>query len=163
MSPARREMLPPDRIAPDGSAVYLEVMARAIFQAGMSWDVVRKRWPGIVEAFGGFEPERVSRIDAAGVDALMGDERLIRNRRKIEAVVANAGKILELAAKFDGFEGYLDAAGDFESAMAGLKRDFSFMGDFVCYYFLYVSGREVPPHDEWRAEMEARKGRGKAG
>ena len=59
MIPERRDMLPPDRITPNGLAVYLEVMARAIFQAGLRWEVVKKRWQGIVEAFGGFEPERV--------------------------------------------------------------------------------------------------------
>lgn len=160
MSPEQQDKLPPDRITPDGLEVYLEVMARAIFQAGMRWEVVEKRWPGIVEAFGGFEPERVSGTDEAGIEELMEDERLIRNRRKIVAVVANAGKLLELAAEFDGFEKYLDAAGDFEAESAALKRDFSFMGDFGCYYFLYVVGREVPPHDEWRAEMEARRAKG---
>ena len=91
MSPEQRDMLPPDRIAPNGLAVYLEVMARAIFQAGMRWEVVEKRWPGIVEAFGGFEPERVSGTDEAGIEDLMADERRSRNRRKIGAVVAEAG------------------------------------------------------------------------
>ncbi len=47
-------MLPPDRITPDGLEVYLEVMEQAIFQAGMRWEVVDKRWPGMVEEFGGF-------------------------------------------------------------------------------------------------------------
>lgn len=125
--------------------------------------MVEKRWPGIVEAFGGFEPERVSGTDEAGIEYLMADERLIRNRRKIVTVVANAGKLLELAAEFDGFDKNLDAAGDFEVETAALKRDFSFMGDFSCYYFLYLVGREVPPHDEWRAEMEARRKGGKLG
>lgn len=163
MSPEQRDMLPPDKVTATEGAVYLEVMARAIFQAGMRWEVVEKRWPGIVEAFSGFDPERVSQTDEGGLDELMADERLIRNRRKIEAVVANAGRILELTAEHDGFDKYLDAAGDFEGATAALKRDFKFLGDFGCYYFLYVVDREVPPHDEWRAEMESRRGKGKAG
>ena len=134
-------------------------MARAIFKAGMRWEVIEKRWPGIVEAFGGFDPERVSATDEAGIDELMEDGRLIRNRRKIEAVVANAGKIVELEAEFEGFDRYLDAAGDFESVTTALKRDFSFLGDFGSYYFLYAIGREVPPHEEWRAALEERKGK----
>lgn len=156
--PARkRPMLPPDRITPGGPADYLEIMARAIFQAGMSWEVIARRWPGIVEAFGGFDPQRVSEIDESGIDELMDDDRVIRNRRKLEAVAANAGRILELAAEFDGFDRYLDAAGDFYDVTVSLKRDFRFMGDFGCYYFQYVIGREVPPYDRWRATLKSGK------
>ncbi len=53
MSPEQQDKLPPDRITPDGLEVYLEVMARAIFQAGMRWEVVEKRWPGIVRRLAG--------------------------------------------------------------------------------------------------------------
>ncbi len=83
----------------------------------------------------------------------MEGERLIRNRRKIVAAVANERKLLELAAEFDGFNKYLEAA--------ALKRYFSLTADFGCYDFLYAVGREVSPDDEWRKEMEARRKGGK--
>ncbi len=152
-------MLPPDRITPGGPADYLEVMARAIFQAGMSWEVIAGRWSGITEAFAGFDPAHVSGIDAEGIDELMDDDRVIRNRRKLEAIAANAGRILELDAEHGDFDCYLDAAGDFDGLTAALKRDFRFLGDFGSYYFQYVIRRPVPPYDEWRAALAAGKGK----
>ena len=32
--------------------------------------------------------------------------------------------------------------------MKALRKDFKFVGDSGCYYFLYVVGEDVPPHEE---------------
>ena len=41
----------PEKINPKSLGDYLEVMSKAIFQAGISWRVVESKWPGIREAF----------------------------------------------------------------------------------------------------------------
>ena len=69
---------------------YLDAMARVMFQTGISWRVVEAKWPGIQEAFRGFEPERVARLTTKDIDRLMDDTRVIRNRKKLEAIVSNA-------------------------------------------------------------------------
>ncbi|MCS5657138.1 MAG: hypothetical protein NZ762_01615 [Dehalococcoidia bacterium] len=45
----------PERIQPNRLGDYLEIMSKAVFQSGISWRVVESKWPGIKEAFKGFD------------------------------------------------------------------------------------------------------------
>src|SRR5215472_10599014 len=92
---------------------YLDALARVMFQAGISWRVVEAKWPGTRDAFQGFQPAEVASFGSADIDRLMGDTRVIRNRKKLEAVVANARRMLELDDEHRGFGNYLDSLGDF--------------------------------------------------
>jgi 3-methyladenine DNA glycosylase Tag len=148
---------PPKRSRPRQLSGYLEAMTHAVFQSGISWRVVEAKWPDIREAFDGFDPRRVADLDARDIDALMADPRVIRNRAKLEAVVDNAQTLLELDAEHRGFRRYLRSHGSFEETVAGLKRQFRFLGDTGAYYFLYVVGEDVPPHEEWSAARGGRK------
>ena len=126
---------------------YLDALARVMFQAGISWRVVAAKWPGTRDAFQGFDPDVVAAFDAADIDRLMGDTRVIRNRKKLEAVVANARRMLALAGEHGGFDRYLDRSGDFEAAKRDLHKQFAFVGDAGAWYFLWMVGRQVPAHD----------------
>ncbi len=59
-------------------------------QSGLSWRLILGRRDGLRDAYAGFDPDRLARFTASDVERLLGDARVIRNRRKIEAVVANA-------------------------------------------------------------------------
>jgi DNA-3-methyladenine glycosylase I len=50
---------------------------------------LRKR-EGIRQAFAGFDPDTVAAFGSSEVEELLQDARVIRNRRKVEAIVANA-------------------------------------------------------------------------
>ena len=128
---------------------YLEVMCKSIFQAGMSWRVVESKWPELREAFRGFDADTVANLSEAELDELTSDRRVIRNRRKIEAVVQNARRMLDLEAKHRSFRNYLRSHDTFEETVTDLRKQFKFLGDTGCYMFLYVVGEEVPPHEEW--------------
>ena len=127
---------------------YLDAMARVMFQTGISWRVVEAKWPGIREAFGGFDPTRVARFKAKDFDKLMGDTRVIRNRKKLEAISSNAGRMLELDAEYKGFKKYLDSLGDFDSTKKELHKQFAYMGDAGTWFFLWSVGRKVPDHEQ---------------
>lgn len=60
------------------------------FQSGLSWAVVLRKRPAFREAFDDFDPDAVARYTDADVERLLADERLVRNRRKIEAAITNA-------------------------------------------------------------------------
>jgi DNA-3-methyladenine glycosylase I len=66
------------------------------FQAGLSWITILRRRPGFRAAFDGFDPRVVAEYDESDVERLLGDERIIRHRGKIEATIANARATLEL-------------------------------------------------------------------
>ena len=126
---------------------YLDAMARVMFQTGISWRVVEAKWPGIQEAFHNFDPKRTARLKTKDIDKLMGDTRVIRNRKKLEAIVGNAGRMLELDEEFGSFKKYLDSLGDFESTKKEIHKQFAYMGDAGTWFFLWMVGRKVPEHE----------------
>src|SRR5207237_8374744 len=73
---------------------YLEHLSKGVFQAGISWRVVEAKWPSITNAFHGFDVERVARMSDRNIDTLVQDERGIRSRQKIAAVVQKAHALL---------------------------------------------------------------------
>jgi 3-methyladenine DNA glycosylase Tag len=70
------EVHEPQRIEPTKLGDYLEVMAKAVFQSGISWRVVESKWPGIREAFQGFDAARVAAIQLLEVNELVTDTRV---------------------------------------------------------------------------------------
>jgi DNA-3-methyladenine glycosylase I len=147
-------MQAPEQIEAKGLADYVEVMSKAVFQSGMSWKVVESKWPGLREAFREFDPETLVALTEPELDELSQDTRGIRNRRKIEAIIGNARRMIELDSGPGGFQGYLRSHGDFTSTTKDLRKQFKFLGEMGCYFFLYSLGEEVPSHEEWMASRK---------
>lgn len=97
----------------------------------------------------------MSDLDPPDVDRLAQDTRIVRNRRKIEATVANARALLDLDQQFGSFKRYLRSHSGFEETVADLRKRFKFLGDTGASFFLYVVGEEVPPHEDWMARHGA--------
>ena len=76
---------------------------------------------------------------------------MIRNRRKLNAVVNNAQTMIELEAEHGTFRDYLCSHESFDATIDDIRNQFSFMGDMGGYYFLYVADEETPSHDQWVA------------
>jgi len=146
----------PAKVKPQSLSDYLETMSKAVFQTGISWRVVDAKWSGTKEAFHGFDPEVISKLRPADIDRLVQDTRVIRNRRKIEAIVANAHEILELDRSHAGFRNYLRSFGSFDELVKDLKSKFKFLGETGAYYFLWVVGEKVPAWEEWSARHMAK-------
>jgi DNA-3-methyladenine glycosylase I len=68
------------------------------FQSGLSWLTILRKREGFRKAFKRFDPEKVARFGAKDVDRLLGDASIIRHRGKIEAVINNAQRAVELVA-----------------------------------------------------------------
>jgi DNA-3-methyladenine glycosylase I len=73
-----------------------ELMCLEAFQSGLSWLLILRKRPGFREAFHGFDPEVVGTYGAADVERLLSDSRIVRNRAKIEAAIANAAAVVAL-------------------------------------------------------------------
>lgn len=76
-------------------------------QAGLSWITVLKKRDAFRAAFDGFDPEIVAQYDAEKIEALMQNEKIIRNRRKIEAAVQNARAFLAVQRQYGSFDRFL--------------------------------------------------------
>jgi len=142
---------PPEQIKPTSLNDYLEVMSKAVFQSGMSWRVVEAKWLTIREAFYDFDVAKVAALDERDLDELTKDTRVIRNYRKLAAIVSNAQKMIDLDGEHGTFQKYLRSQGDFDATLNAVRNDFKFMGPTGIYFFLYVVGEQVPPHDEFEA------------
>lgn len=142
----------PERIKPGSLADYLEVMSKSVFQTGISWKVVENKWPEIKAAFHGFDPVVISKFNVTDIDELIQDRRVIRNRRKIEAIVGNAARLLELDKQFGGFRKYLRSFASFEELTKDLRKQFKYLGDMGSYHFLWIVGEKVPSREEWAAQ-----------
>jgi len=75
------------------------------FQAGLSWLTILRKRENFRRAFAGFDFYAVARFDENDVARLLGDASIIRHRGKIEAVINNAARAVELV----GTEGSLAA------------------------------------------------------
>ncbi|MEQ3551554.1 DNA-3-methyladenine glycosylase I [Pseudonocardia nematodicida] len=152
-----------------GTAAWFERLTLEGFQSGLSWLVVLRKRPAFREVFAGFDPERVARFGDAEVDRLLGDARIVRNRQKIEATVANARAVLDLAdggvdlgeflashapdpavhprpARLSDVPGRTPESAALSKALK--KRGFRFVGPTTCYALMQATGL-VDDHVEY--------------
>lgn len=66
------------------------------FQAGLSWSTILAKREAFRETCERFDPEKVAAFRDEKVEELLGDQRIIRNERKIRAMISNAQATLAL-------------------------------------------------------------------
>jgi DNA-3-methyladenine glycosylase I len=76
-------------------------------QAGLSWWTILRKREGYRNAFADFDPVKIARFNAKTVERLMRDEKIVRNRQKIEAAIVNAKGFLEIQREFGSFDAYV--------------------------------------------------------
>jgi DNA-3-methyladenine glycosylase I len=82
---------------PVGDDVRLfEKLSLEGFQAGLSWLTILRKREAFRAAFDGFEFEQVASFTEADVQRLLQDAGIVRHRGKIEAVINNARRAVEL-------------------------------------------------------------------
>ncbi len=138
--------------AQDDDALF-EVMSLQIFQAGLTWSMVLARRDAFRKAFQGWEIDAVANIGPPTVELMLKDPSIIRNRKKVEACVHNAGVITELQQTHGSFCGWfygLSGEGSLQGdELSGLQKQlkatFKFMGPEIARMWLFASGRLVRP------------------
>ena len=131
-------------------------------QAGLSWLTVLKKRANYKRLFDDFDASKIARYDARKKKALLGDEGIVRNRLKVDAVVANAAAFLAVQKEFGSFDRYIwQFAGGKPISRAQRKRaiaaseamskdlarrGFKFVGATICYAFMQGVGM-VNDHD----------------
>jgi DNA-3-methyladenine glycosylase I len=132
----------------DDGALF-ERLVLEINQAGLSWLTILKKRDAFRRAYGGFDPAVVARYGGRDRRRLMNDAS-IRNRLKIDAVIANAATILELRASHGSFAAWLDAhhPRSKEEWVRLFKRTFRFTGGEIVGEFLMSLGYLPGAHAE---------------
>jgi len=130
-------------------------------QAGLSWITILRKRENYKKAIDNFDAVRISRYKPARVEKLMQNAGIIRNRLKIEAIIANAKAYLDTQREFGSFARYIwgfvdnkpvvnhfktmkEVPAETETARAMSKdlkkRGFKFVGPTICYAFMQAVG-----------------------
>lgn len=138
-----------------------EILALEIFQAGLSWQTVLHKRAAFRQVFFNFEIAKVAALDSRDVEQLIANPQIIRNRRKIQAVIDNARLLVRLHANKHSLSELIWNYVDYRPIInqwqhpdeipgqtplakqiaTDLKKlGFSFIGPTIIYSFLQASG-----------------------
>lgn len=130
-------------------------------QAGLSWITILKKREYYRECFDYFNAEKIANYQQEKVNELLADARIIRNRLKINAFIANAKAYLKIKENYSSFSQYIWEFVDGEPIQnkwhshseipvnteisikmsKQLKKDgFKFVGPTICYAFMQAVG-----------------------
>jgi DNA-3-methyladenine glycosylase I len=84
-----------------------EKLSLEAFQAGLSWLTILRKREAFRAAFGGFDYAQIAGFGDGEVERLLADSGIVRNRAKIEAVINNARRALELVEAEGSLAHYL--------------------------------------------------------
>jgi len=136
---------------PASDDAYFESMSHIIFQAGLNWSVIEKKWPTTQKAFASFSVDKVAGLTDSDVERLMKDEGIVRNRGKIKAIIENAKKFKEIHKLYGSFRKYLenvDKSNNYASVVKELSTNFKWLGTPSASMFLYTVGEDIK-HEDW--------------
>ncbi len=125
---------------------YFENMSRVIFQAGLNWQVVEKKWSTIRKAFADFDINMVASFIGLDVENLMSNKGIIRNRGKIRAIVQNAQNFVSIGKRYGSFQKYLDSldkSNNYINVIKDLVNKFKWLGPPSANLFLYTVGENI--------------------
>ncbi len=145
----------------DADARLFEKLSLEGFQAGLSWLTILRKREAFRRAFAGFDYNAVARFRYPDVERLLADASIVRHRGKIEAVINNAHRAVELVHETGSLASYVwrfepsQRAGTLDRqalaelahtpesrALAGdlKRRGWKFVGPTTVYAFMQAMG-----------------------
>ncbi|MCW4355116.1 DNA-3-methyladenine glycosylase I [Hoyosella sp. YIM 151337] len=140
-----------------GRDALFERLCLEAFQSGLSWLTILRKRDAFRRAFAQFRVEVVAQFGSGDVERLLLDSSIVRNRRKIEACVNNARRVLELDCELGELLwsfappprpqrfrviGDIPAVTPESAAMAKelRRRGFTFIGPTTAYALMQATG-----------------------
>jgi len=126
------------------------------FQAGLSWECILNKRKSFCDAFDHFDYKIIANYDEKRIEELMRDERIIRNRLKIQAAITNAQVFMNIQKSYGSFNQYIWSftkwqviQGDGQNTTSSLSDEISaslkqwgmkFVGSTIVYSYLQAIG-----------------------
>ncbi|AOG60751.1 DNA-3-methyladenine glycosidase I [Spiroplasma helicoides] len=141
--------------------VLFEFLVLEIMQAGLSWATIISKRSSIKDAFSNWDYKKVSSYDNTKIEELMNNKNIIRNRLKIDLIILNAKKFIDIIHDYKSFSNYIwkfvnnkPIINNFEYASNVpsstklsktisddlKKKGFKFVGPTIVYSFLQAIG-----------------------
>ena len=133
-----------------------------INQAGLSWDTVLKKKNSIRNAYAEFSIPHIAAFTESDIQRLLQDKGIIRMRKKIEAIIYNANKVLELQKETGSFANWISMQNIEckEDGVAVFKKYFHFTGNEITNEFLmgtgYIKGAHEPTCPIYKDVLKAK-------
>lgn len=152
-----------------------EKISLEAFQSGLSWYTILQKREHFRKAFAQFDFHQVAQFGEADVQRLLQDAGIVRHRGKIEAVIHNAGRAVEMVAQegslaaffwrfapaqpHDGTVLQAQTAQSQALAKALKQRGWKFVGPTTAYAFMQSMGmvNDHAPQCVTRAAVEVVK------
>ncbi len=130
-------------------------------QAGLSWNTILQKRENFRKALDNFDFNKIAKYDEQKIEELMNNKGIIRNKRKIEAVILNAKAFVEVQKEFVSFNKYIWKFVKYNTIVNEFKdlselpsktersermskelkkREFKFVGPTICYAFMQAVG-----------------------
>ena len=77
------------------------------FQSGLSWRTILAKRENFRKAFHHFDFHKIAKFTSKDIDRLLQDEGIVRHRGKIEAVINNAQRAIELVKQEGSLAAYI--------------------------------------------------------
>lgn len=141
--------------------ILFEFLILEGFQAGLSWITILKKRENFRKSFDNFDYKKIASYSQQKINDLLLDEGIVRNKLKIQSVVVNAQKYIEIQMEFGSFCNYIwsfvngnpiinkwsnikevPASTDLSDKISKdlKKRGFKFVGTTIIYAFLQAVG-----------------------
>jgi DNA-3-methyladenine glycosylase I len=130
-----------------------ELFARLVLeinQAGLSWTTILNKKSNFFKAFDNFDITKIARYDENKILQLLQDPGIIRNRLKIESVIDNAARVIQIQKEYGSFKNWLDRHHPMtrEGWVKLFKKTFRFTGGEIVNEFLVSTGYLEGAHIE---------------
>ena len=122
-----------------------------INQAGLSWTTILNKQDNFRTAFSNFDIKKIADYGKSDISRLLANSGIVRNKLKINAVIFNARKIVELQKEYGSFKSWLKIKNDsnlnLTNWVALFKENFKFTGNEITKEFLtstgYIKGAHI--------------------
>jgi 3-methyladenine DNA glycosylase Tag len=144
-----QKIIPP-RKKPKDDKGYFEILSKAVFNAGFSFQVVNRKWEDIKEVFHEFDPYIISNWTFDEIFSVIESPKIIRNSKKVNAIVSNAKVFIEILETHNSFDNYLKTfrRKSYEKKIKILSKQFKWIGPTGAHFFLWSVGEDVPPCEQ---------------
>ena len=122
-----------------------------INQAGLSWVTILNKQDNFRTAFSNFDIKKIADYGKSDISRLLANSGIVRNKLKINAVIFNARKIVELQKEYGSFKSWLKIKNDSNLNLNNwvilFKENFKFTGNEITKEFLtstgYIKGAHI--------------------
>ncbi len=136
---------------PPNDNAYFENLCCIVFEAGLNWNVIDKKWPLTRKAFANFSVEKIARFTEADTERLLNSDGIVHNRGKIQAVIQHAIQFREIKKTYGSFQKFLDSqdkSNNYAQLIKELSQRFRWLAPPAASLFLYTVGEDIK-NPEW--------------